>query len=97
MDYCKICIIIYILVVLIEILFCGVLHCLFVFMTLSDCNIFISFLSLAIPRMSTLLIYIQSYTFDQYRKKRENIFILISFVHFYSSLHFTILYLFYNR
>jgi len=35
------------------------------FMTVSSSNIFIYFLSLAIPRMGTLFVYIQSFTFDQ--------------------------------
>jgi len=37
-------------------------------MTLLDINIFICFLYLAIPRMGTLLVYIQTSTFDNYRK-----------------------------
>jgi len=59
----------------------------FCFMTVSSCNIFLYFLSLVIPRMGTLFIYIQLFIFDQYIEK-QNIFILLSFVHFCSSLYF---------
>ena len=59
----------------------------FCFMTISCCNIFLYFLSLAIPRMSTIFVYIQLFVFHQYIKK-QNIFILISFVYFCSYLYF---------
>jgi len=58
------------------------------FTTVSGCNIFIYFLPLAIPRMGTLFVYIQLFVLDQYTKKRENIFILMSFVHLCSSFYF---------
>jgi len=63
--------------------------CLFVFMTLSDCNNFILFSLFAIPRMGTILVYIQFFILnDIHRKNREHIFILMSFVHLCSSLYF---------
>jgi len=60
-------------------------------MSVSSCNNFIYFLSLAIlaiPRMDTLFVYIQPSTFDQDIENRENIFTVISFVYFCSSLYF---------
>jgi len=57
----------------------------FVFIIESDCK---KILSVVIPMMSTLLVYVQGFCSKQ--KNKENIFIFISFVHFYSSLHFII-------
>jgi len=60
---------------------------LFVFMKLSNYNIFIYLFYLARSRMVYITyIYIQSS--NQKRKIEENIFILISFIYFCSSLYF---------
>jgi len=60
-------------------------------MTILDCNIFFLFsfyfLSLAISIVDTLFVYIQLFVFHQNIEK-QNIFILISFVYFCSSLYF---------
>jgi len=58
------------------------------FMTVLIWNIFTYFLSLSIPRIGTLFVYIQPFSFDQYKENRENIFTVISFVYFCSSLYF---------
>jgi len=55
------------------------------FMTVSSGNVFIYFLSLAIPRMGTLWLYIQSFTFDQDIEKQREYFhshIFCSFFYF---------------
>jgi len=52
-------------------------------MTKSDYNIFIFFISLAIYKKDTLVIYIQSFVFTINKKHKKNIFILIFFFQFY--------------
>jgi len=55
-------------------------------MTVSGCNIFIYFLSVAIPRMGTLFVYIQIFVFYQYREKQREFsfsYPLFIFVHLF--------------